>query len=68
MNTHQEHETYAYQALRALGAHSEANAYNDLNSRVIDLLTDLMHLCDQRGIDFERALLCAEDNFEEERQ
>lgn len=40
---------------------------DDLDSKIDDLLTDLMHLCKQQGIGFHGCLLCAEVNFESEK-
>jgi hypothetical protein len=53
-------------AITALQAAYEEEE-DDLASRINDLLTDLMHLCKQQGIEFQRCLLCAEVNFEAER-
>ena len=53
-------------AITALeAAYSEEE--DDLVSRINDLLTDLMHLCKQRGIEFPGCLLVAEVNFESEK-
>ncbi|MGA2939211.1 MAG: hypothetical protein ABSF52_19230 [Syntrophobacteraceae bacterium] len=41
--------------------------YDDLVSNIIDLLTDLMHLCKQQEIEFQGCLLSAEINFESEK-
>jgi hypothetical protein len=40
---------------------------DDLISKINDLLTDLMHLCNQQGIEFQKCLLVAEVNFEAEK-
>ena len=40
---------------------------DDLVSQINHLLTDLMHLCKQQGIEFQRCLLVAEVKFEAER-
>ena len=40
---------------------------DDLVSNIIDLLTDLLHLCKQQEIDFQACLLSAEINFESEK-
>jgi len=40
---------------------------DDLVSRINDLLTDIMHLCRQQGIDFHGCLTVAEVNFESEK-
>jgi hypothetical protein len=53
-------------AITALeAAYSEGK--DDLVSRLNDLLTDLMHLCNQQGIEFQKCLLVAEVNFEAEK-
>jgi hypothetical protein len=51
-------------AITALEAYAEED---DLTSKINDLLTDLMHLCSQQRIEFQKCLLVAEVNFEEER-
>lgn len=51
-------------AFSALEAYSEED--DDLASNIIDLLTDLMHLCRQQGIEFQGCLLSAEIHFESE--
>ena len=40
---------------------------DDLVSKIDDLLTDLMHLCEQQGIQLQACLTVAEVNFESER-
>jgi len=40
---------------------------DELSSTVSDLLTDLMHLCRQEGIEFRRCVTVAEVNFESEK-
>lgn len=54
---------------RAITALEEAYPRNedDLVSKISDLLTDLMHLCKQEEIEFERCLLVAKINFKSER-
>jgi len=53
-------------AITALeAAYSEEE--DDLVSKINDLLTDLMHLCKQQGIEFHGCLLNAEVNFEAEK-
>ena len=53
-------------AITALeAAYSEEE--DDLVSKINDLLTDLMHLCKQQGIEFQGCLLNAEVNFEAEK-
>ena len=52
-------------AITALESYSEEE--DDFTSRINDLLTDLMHLCNQQGIEFQKCLLVAEVNFEAER-
>ncbi len=60
-----DNETRINRAITALEAYSEED--DDLPSNVIDLLTDLMHLCKQQEIDFQGCLLSAEINFESEK-
>ncbi|MGA3117666.1 MAG: hypothetical protein ABSF90_24930 [Syntrophobacteraceae bacterium] len=52
-------------AISALDAYSEEE--DDLVSKISDLLSDLMHLCRQQGIEFQRCLTVAEVNFESEK-
>lgn len=52
-------------AFSALEAYSEED--EDPASNIIDLLTDLMHMCKQQGIEFQGCLLSAEVNFESEK-
>lgn len=40
---------------------------NDNRSNVVDLLTNLRHLCNSEGIDFEAALAMSAIHFEEEK-
>ncbi len=40
---------------------------DDFVSKINDLLADLMHLCKQEGIEFQRCLTVAEVNFEAEK-
>ena len=41
--------------------------YHYCDEWLVDLLTDLMHLCDRRArLDFEQCLTCARRHFEEE--
>jgi len=40
---------------------------DDLVSKINDLLADLMHLCNQEGIEFQGCLTVAEVNFESEK-
>jgi hypothetical protein len=60
-----DNETRRNRAITALEAYSEED--DDLVSNIIDLLTDLMHLCKQQEIEFQGCLLSAEINFESER-
>ena len=61
-----DNETRINRAITALeAAYKEED--DDLPSNTIDLLTDLMHLCKQQGIEFQKCLLSAEVNFEAER-
>lgn len=56
-------------ARRAVLAHdTELDGFEDLyDEPVIDLLTDLMHLCEDEGIDWESAFRMAEMHYEEEK-
>ncbi len=60
-----DNETRRNRAITALEAYSEED--DDLASNITDLLTDLMHLCKQQGIEFQGCLLSAEVNFEAEK-
>ena len=60
-----DNETRRNRAITALEAYSEED--DDLVSNIIDLLTDLLHLCKQQEIDFQACLLSAEINFESEK-
>ena len=60
-----DNETRRNRAITALEAYSEEE--DDLISKINDLLTDLMHLCKQQGIEFHGCLLNAEVNFESEK-
>ena len=60
-----ENETRINRAVTALEAYSGDD--DDLASNIIDLLTDLMHFCEQQGIEFHGCLLIAEVNFESEK-
>jgi hypothetical protein len=40
---------------------------DDLVSKIDDLLTDIMHLCRQEGIEFQRCVTVAEVNCESEK-
>ena len=59
-----ENETRRNRAITVLEAYTEED--DDLVSNIIDLLTDLLHLCKQQEIDFQACLLSAEINFEAE--
>jgi hypothetical protein len=52
-------------AISALETYSDED--DDLTSNIIDVLTDLMHLCKQQEIEFPWCLLSAEVNFESEK-
>jgi len=60
-----DNEVRINRASSALEPYSEED--DDLSSTIIDLLTDLMHLCKQQGIEFRGCLLSAEVNFESEK-
>jgi hypothetical protein len=60
-----DNETRRNRAITALEAYSEED--DDLVSNIIDLLTDLLHLCKRQEIDFQACLLSAEINFESEK-
>ena len=51
----------------ALDAFSKLQGESDEGERVADLLSDLMHLCESRGIEFDDLLDRARSNYEGER-
>lgn len=60
-------------ALKALTAYSKATgsggslaSQDEIEEGVQDLLSDIMHLCGRRGVDFRSALSKAAGHFEEE--
>ena len=58
-----DNETRINRVIAALEAASGEE--DDLVSNIIDLLTDLMHLCRQQEIAFQGCLTVAEVNFEQ---
>lgn len=65
-----ENELRAGRALIAVKAYVKDCVYEwiseDHESVYIDLITDLMHLAKDRGVDVESVLRCAKSNFAEE--
>jgi hypothetical protein len=62
-------ETRINNAMRALVAYDDfvLETEEDLAYGVADLLADLMHLCDDRMIDFNRELARGQDNYRAEK-
>jgi hypothetical protein len=58
-------ETRINRALGAMEIYNEGNILEDTD--IIDLLTDLMHLCKNRNINFDRILSLARHHYREER-
>lgn len=54
-------------AQRAIDAHSDSKqSEGSSEEHIIDLLTDLRHLCEAEDVDFTRAIRMSKVHFEEE--
>lgn len=66
-NYHSDPYTRAEAALDAFADVAvEENDERDTHDLISDLLTDLLHYCDETGCDFDVAISIAQGNFEEE--
>jgi hypothetical protein len=57
---------WAKRALATLQRETGLTDADGLDVALTDLLTDLMHLCDQYGLEFDRNLLMAKVHYSEE--
>jgi hypothetical protein len=57
-------------AYTSLAAHSQTSTIGDydIETDIIDLLADIMHLCSGTNVDFDKNLTKAKQHFMEEKQ